>query len=171
MAMTVQQRRKRDILIVAVAVVLLLGAAVGRSVFQSLFEPLPPGYLTAAPAGDFAKLEWDLLLQGQMPFDGDLWVPEAIKTLHGKPVSVRGFLLPLHKPGASSEFFIAPKPRGCYYCNPPGVSEVVQVNIANGDKLQITGHPITAYGTFSVAQTTSDAVLYTINDAKLASLK
>jgi hypothetical protein len=83
-------------------------------------------------------------------------------------VNLSGYLLPLHTPGVSSQFFIAEQPRGCYFCNPPGVAEVVQINIAGGKQLEPTDRPVQVYGTFKLASgAPSDSALYMINDATL----
>ena len=91
-----------------------------------------------------------------------------MKPLVGKLATVRGFLLPLH-PGKAPEFFVAPKPRGCYFCYPPGISEVVKVNMSHDRKVDITDRPVEVYGKLRLAKdsTYREECLYYMDDAEL----
>ncbi|MHB9131598.1 MAG: DUF3299 domain-containing protein [Armatimonadota bacterium] len=163
-----QQQRRRNIIWIAVTLGALLLVALGPWVKQYL--TVPEGYLSQPPADKYIPLNWDVLTQGDWPQEGDPKVPQDLRTLDGKQVSVRGFILPLDDPGQSFQMFIAPKPRGCYFCFPPGVSEVVLVTTAGDKKLPLTNRPVTAYGTFRVANGSKrDRSLYTIENAVMSS--
>ncbi len=169
MAATYRQRRIRAWILGIVIAVVLVGAAAGKEVLQLVFGPKLAGYLTEAPAGSFTALAWPVLHNGQWEYDTKPIVPQEVAALDGQQVSVHGFLLPLHESGASAQFFIAEKPRGCYFCNPPGIAEVVTINLAGGKALEMTDWPVTAYGTLHVATgAEGDAVLYRLEDVVLA---
>jgi len=167
--LTISQRRRRNtyfiIGIVGVGALIALAYAMGW-----LFVLLPfnsEGYLHNTPPGLFTKLDWKVLQRGQWDEGQDPIVPEALKPLAGKPVTLRGYLLPLH-PGKAPEFFLAPKPRGCYFCFPPGIAEVVKINMKAKQNLDITSLPVEAYGIFRVAADPGTReTLYALDDAQL----
>lgn len=156
---TAKQRRRRGMFIGMAIVLIIIGYV--------LLTP-PSGYALHAPAGSFAPLEWKHLQEGQWNNKSKPVIANEVKRLDGQQVVLHGFLLPLHKPAAASQFFVAGRPRGCYFCNPPGVSEVAQVNVAGGKELPFTDLPVTIYGRLKVATgSPDDEMLYIIDDATL----
>lgn len=168
MALTIHQRRRRDTIIAVAAMCVILFALLGKTVVQAIIIPDMPGYAKQAPAGSFAPLPWDQLQQGKMQYGFSPEIPKSISALNGKPVLLRGFMLPLHKSGESSEFFIAAKQRGCAFCNPPGPADVVKIKIAGGKQMTPTDWPVKVYGKFRAATGAGkDEALYLIDDATL----
>ncbi|HEX2949944.1 MAG TPA: DUF3299 domain-containing protein [Armatimonadota bacterium] len=171
MTLTLQQQQRRNKHITFGAVIVILIAFAANPIWQAISGPKVPGYLKKAPAGHYTLVNWHNVQRGQWEYGKKPIVPQDVAKLQGKRVCIQGYLLPLHNPGVSSQFFIAPKPRGCYYCNPPGVSEVVQINIKDGKQLSPPdwNWPVKAYGVFHVATgATNDQVLYALNDSGLA---
>jgi len=168
MALTRQERRSR------VKVILIVVGVVGAFfALQSnaLLHRLPPGYAAEPPPGHWESLNWEQLHKGTWRYGHPPVLPAEVAALDGKPASVRGFLLPLHTPGKSSQFFISDRPRGCYFCNPPGVAEVIELNLAGGRELSLYGGVVTAYGIFHVATgAASDRVLYWMDEVVLVPL-
>ena len=116
-------------------------------------------------AGQYDPLDWNYLLKGVVgPDKKSLIIPTLVKNEDGKNVMAEGFLLPLHTGTESNEFYIAPKPRGCYFCYPPGPSEVIKFAIAGGEKIRQTDYRVYVYGKF-VAGAENEGVMYKINDA------
>jgi hypothetical protein len=169
MSMTIQQKRKRDMTITVIVVLVALSCLAVKRAYEGINGQLLPGYLPAAPQGNYAALDWGLLQQGTWDIGHGPQSPAALLHLNGTPARLSGHLLPLHTPGVSSQFFIAAKPRGCYFCNPPGVAEVVQVNIAGNKQIADTDYPVTVYGTFRVATKVNDPLgnLYVLDDAQV----
>jgi len=167
MAVAFQQRRRRDIMIGVLGMIGILCLLLGRNFVEAITGPNIPGYAQQAPAGSFVALDWQILQQGRWDDGKPPVVPTPLHALAGKKVRLRGFLLPLHS-ATAAQFFISEKPRGCFFCYPPGIAEVVQLNIAGGKQLEITGLPVTAYGTLHPAvDAKTDAALYTMNDTIL----
>lgn len=165
MALSYRQRKQRATLFSILAVLAVLIMVFGKMAVEYITGPKIPGYATAVPAGTFADLDWKVMLKGHWEYGEVPFIPASVQPLAGKPVRLKGFLLPLHKPGISSEFFLAPKPRGCYFCNPPGASEIAQINIAGGKELQPTSWPVTVFGTLKLATAEgSGQVLYTLDN-------
>jgi hypothetical protein len=165
MALTQQKKRAR------VKFLLLIGGIIGLfAAMQSkaLMHRHPPGYLDQPPAGQFQALSWDELQKANWVYGHKPVVPESLRALNGKQVKVRGFLLPLHSAVKGSQFFMSNTPGGCYFCNPPAVNSVVQLNLAGGKELDLCAGAVDAYGTFHVATgAPTDHVLYWMDEVKL----
>ncbi|MEI6519386.1 MAG: DUF3299 domain-containing protein [bacterium] len=163
-----QKKRKRNILIAIGVIVLLLVIWVmsDKDLMQLVIGPKLPGYSKHAPSGQYADIDWKNLQQGCWEYGKKPIVKPDIAQMSDKYVHVKGFMLPFHEAGPSSQFFIAGRPRGCYFCNPPGVAEIVQVNVANGKQLDLTDWPVSIYGTLKVATgKPDDKMLYIIDNA------
>jgi len=158
--------RKTNLALLALPLLALL--ILGKPLINALTPGNIPGYAKDPPSGNYAPLSWPLIQQGQWQYGQPPVVDYSLQQLDGRAVMLSGYLLPLHTPGVSSQFFIAEQPKGCYFCNPPGVAEVVQINVAGGKELQPTDRPVQVYGAFKVASgAPTDSVLYVINDATL----
>ncbi len=166
--LTFKQRRRRSNITVACILVGAAFIATAKALgFLGILLPVSvPGYLNKPPAGQFAELDWTLLQKGRWDEDTPPAPLPPIKALSGQQVTLRHcFMLPLHQGGEADEFFVAPKPRGCYFCFPPGVAEVVHVKMANGKKIQPIDRPVTVFGTFTAATGVADSYLYSIDNA------
>ena len=154
-----QQKRRRAITLGVIIAVI--------SVAYVLIKP-PAGYALRPPTGSYASIQWKALQAGQWRVKQKPVVVDAVRQLNGKPVVLKGFLIPLHTPSASSDFFFSERPRGCYFCNPPSISEVVQVTVHGGKEIPFTDLPVTVYGKLKVASgAPTDDMLYSIDDATL----
>lgn len=163
-----RKKRQRNILIFIGALFLLLVIWVmsDNDLMQFIIGPKLSGYTKHAPVGKYSYIDWKTLQQGRWEYGGKPVVKSEIVEMSDTFVHVKGFMLPFHEAGPSSQFFIAGKPRGCYFCNPPGVAEIVGVNVANGQKLNLTDWPVSVYGTLKVATgKPDDKMLYIIDDA------
>ena len=165
MALTVQQKRRRDMTIVALTIILVVVATLGKTTLSYIFKPSFPGYADAVPAGNYAPLDWGQLATGDWPMNGKPLIPDTVKPLEAKSVMAKGFILPLHNTGDSNEFFLAEKQMGCYFCNRPKISEVIKVKIAGGKNVNPVDFPTRVFGTLRLAP--DDGSLYVIDDAVL----
>lgn len=162
------RRKRRDTIIGVIAVMALVAFVLGPSLIHALIVPDMPGYLKHQPAGNYTPLDWEVLLKGDWPADGSPKVPPAVQAMDGKQVALHGFMAPPHQPGAASVFYVSAKPRGCYFCYPPGIMEVARIKIAGAQEIQYTDWPVMVYGKFRVATGNSqDETLYMIDDAQL----
>lgn len=55
--------------------------------------------------------------------------PDAVKALDGKPVSLRGFMVPLTDGGPQRRFILAANPVGCPACERPGPASMLHVQV------------------------------------------
>ena len=160
-----KKARKRTLLII-VGVVVLFVAMQSKSLVQAIVAPSPPGYDKTKPAGDYTPLDWDTLQKGAWTYGSKPRLAEGMAALEGKPVTVRGYMLPLHSAAVGGQWFFASKPRGCYFCNPPGISDVIEINMPKSKEIEPSTWQVDVYGTFHMAQgKPSDALLYWIDDA------
>ena len=81
----------------------------------------PSGYAAHAPAGNLYPAGMEATQAGQWENKSKPVIVDEVKRLNGQQVKLQGFLLPLHEPAAAAQFFVADRPRGCYFCNPPGI--------------------------------------------------
>lgn len=158
-----RKRRKKMVgLIVGVLVVVMFGKSLAQTIVSSS-KPLPDGYVGTPPPESYAEAKWDDLKKGKWNQKSKPRVADDIAALDGQRVHVKGFLLPLHTAGAASEFFIASSPGGCYFCNPPGVAEIVMARTKDDKKMEATQLPVDVYGTLKLATgAPDDQALYLI---------
>jgi hypothetical protein len=170
---TLARRKKRLYGGIAICAVVLV--VFGKTLTQTIVAasaPPPPGYVDAATMSGAPDLNWDELYKGRWERKQKPSVPQNVASMDGQAVRVKGFMLPLHEPGDASEFFLAKSPGGCYFCNPPGVSEVVTAETEGGKKMSPTQMPVYAYGRLHVATGgPDDKALYVIDHAVFAIAK
>jgi hypothetical protein len=158
-------QKKRFVFYGVLILVVAIWVMADKDLRQFITGPDLPGYALKAPSGEYTNLDWKMLQQGKWPYGKTPVINKQIIALSGKKVCLKGFMLPLHDAGPSSQFFIAEQPRGCYFCNPPGIAEVAQINIANNKQINITDWPVCAYGILKVAAgKPDDKMMYTIDD-------
>jgi Protein of unknown function (DUF3299) len=105
--------------------------------------------LKADPGGVVA--EWDLLRSWKYQ-EGLVGLPETIRALDGKKVTMAGFLLPLYEFDDIHEFNLVASHWSCCFGVPPGVTGWVHVRLAAGQTgLPNTSEPLRVSGTFHVA--------------------
>ena len=159
-----RKRRKKTVgLIVGALVLVMFGKSLAQTIVYSGMPP-PDGYSAKPPPEDYTEIKWDDLKKGKWPQQKSKpHVDDAIAALDGRRVHVKGFLLPLHTAGAAAEFFIAATPGGCYFCNPPGVADVVMAHTKDNSKMEATQLPVDVYGTLKLATgAPDDQALYLI---------
>jgi hypothetical protein len=97
-------------------------------------------------------------------------VPENIKALDSKKVSVSGFMLPLKlQEGRVTEFILLKNQMMCCYGRPPVINEWIHVKILNGIKPAMD-QTITIYGTLHVSEYKENAQmlgLYRLDGEKM----
>ena len=129
---------------------------------------VPPGYTYRRPKGEYAEIPWSALRKGDWPRGGKPRTPSAVQDLDGKPVMVKGWLLPLHNATAASEFFISTRASGCPFCNPVGVGDLVTLQTKGGRKMEMLDLPVMAFGTLHVATgAPMDQSLYLMTDTTI----
>ncbi len=162
---TMKQRRTAGTLL-GVGIAIVIGLFTMWSTVAELFNG-PSGYVKHPPTGQYISVNWDELAKGELLRTGKAIVPPEVANLDGKIVRISGFSQPLHHATAGSTLFITPKPGSCYYCSPPSMNGVVEVDMARGRSVELIGDHLYAFGKLKIASSTSDHSLYTLQDAVL----
>lgn len=167
MANRFQQKRKRAI-IAGIIIALAISAIVLAEPIKETLYGLP-GFSVKAPSGTYNELSWTKLGKANWEAGGIPEIPDNVKNYDGKNVQIAGFMYPMSEHYDNSErIYLAPKPSSCYFCTPPAVNEVIEVNTAKAKKVKVLDNrSIVIYGKFRVAKNADDAALYYIDDAEV----
>jgi len=165
MAMSFQQRRKLSITIGVLFAVGVVAFIMWKPISDAFIAP--DGYAVHVPAGNFTHANWSDLMKATKQAGAQAVIPANVKALDGQAVAIHGYLLPLHSGVDSNQFFLAPKPGNCYFCNPPGIGEAIEINVAGGKRLPLSDRPVSVYGKFRVTDGVRRA-LYIVDDATLS---
>ena len=94
-------------------------------------------------------------------------IPDQIKALNDKEVSVRGYMLPMtFQRGLTTDFLILRNQSMCCYGIPPKITEWVNVRTSGKGIKPIMDEPITVCGTFHVGEVRENGALvgiYSLN--------
>lgn len=94
---------------------------------------------------------------------------DYVARLHGKRVSLVGFMRPTTADGGSelAGFLLTEFPVGCWFCEAPDPTGVVSVELAAGSTAAFTRDPVKVQGVLKLNRTDPEGYLFTITDAKL----
>lgn len=143
--------------------------------------------VTAPPAtsGGYATVGFEQLSGYQIEISDDLLgpqtnktvltadgqIPEPIKELNNKKISLRGFMLPLKvEGGLVTEMLIMKDQSMCCYGSTPRINEWVSVKMKGGVK-PLMDEPVTLMGTLKVGETRENGYLvgiYAMDGDKMA---
>jgi hypothetical protein len=112
-------------------------------------------------------LDWSVLTSYEYKA-GLLDVPDAIKALDGKTVTMRGFLMPLYEFDDIHEFVLVATHMSCCFGIPAGINGQVLVHLAQKDGLPNTNEPIEVRGTFHVREKSQEGYVLSIYDMEPA---
>lgn len=129
-------------------------------------RPAPTARPAQAPAASSAQaLSWAALgrvrMQGNRPqFDA------AVQRLHGRQVTLQGFMLPLEQTPRQTMFLLTAVPmQDCFYCIPSGPESFVEIRLAQ--PVPFSYNRITVTGRFETLA--SDPIgLYRITGARVS---
>jgi hypothetical protein len=146
-------------------------------------SPTPPtpqgeaGYLNVGfdkLSGYQIEVSDDLLgpQTNKVPLSADAQIPEPIKELNNKKISLRGFMLPLKvEGGLVTELLIMKDQSMCCYGTTPRINEWVSVKMTKGGVKPLMDEPVTFMGTLKVGETRENGYLvgiYAMDGEKMA---
>jgi hypothetical protein len=143
----------------------------GTIVFKSsraLVRGLDPSRLPAIKPDGVNPLPWAALAETEF---GPKHRPEFLKyveQLDGKRVSLTGYMTPAGN--AASEltgFLFTEFPVGCWFCESPGPTQVLTVELADGVTTQYTRAALKVTGTLKLNRTDPERFPFTITDARI----
>ena len=146
-------------------------------------SPAPPtlqaeaGYLNVGfdkLSGYQIEVSDDLLgpQTNKVPLSADAQIPELVKELNNKKISLRGFMLPLKvEGGLVTELLIMKDQSMCCYGTTPRINEWVSVKMTKGGVKPLMDEPVTFMGTLKVGETRENGYLvgiYAMDGEKMA---
>jgi hypothetical protein len=134
-------------------------------------RPLPPSPAGAGVATSSDALSFDVLTSYDY-VKGMANLPDAIKALDGKTVTMRGFLLPLYEFDDIHEFVLVANHMSCCFGIPSGMNGQVYVKLAGaGRGLPNTNEPIEVRGTFHAREREVEGYVLSIYEVVDATAK
>lgn len=111
--------------------------------------------------GDLADFDYYTPLPGKKPDEkllAENKIPDAIKNLNGKRVSITGFVMPVDvdREGNVREFALNGNYDMCFYGGPSQINQWVHVKMRDGAKAGFTHEPTTVSGTLEVGELVED---------------
>lgn len=132
----------------------------GTSKSKVVTEAKVEGY-QSLNISDLADFDYYTPLPGEKPNEkllAENKIPEAIKNLDGKRVSVTGFVMPVDvdKEGNVREFALNGNYDMCFYGGPSQINQWVHVKMRDGAKARFSHSPTTVSGTLEVGELVED---------------
>lgn len=165
MANKFQQKRKRAIIAGIIIAIAISAFVLAEPIKETLYGL--PGFSVKAPSGSFVEIPWTQLEKASWEAGGIPVIPDNVSKYAGKNVRISGFMYPMSEHYDNTErIYLAPKPSSCYFCTPPAVNEVIEVNTAKAKKVKVLDNrSIVIYGKFRLAKDAEDSALFYIDDA------
>lgn len=109
--------------------------------------PTESAALTSSAHPTNGLLDFALLRQTQLDQAPPPVFPDILYPLDGQKVRIRGFMVPFDDVKNLSKFMLMATSGGCFFCQPPSVSEVVYVERTGQQKHPYIRGPIEVEGT------------------------
>ena len=170
------------------------GFAMGARLHENVDPINPPGLpagVTVDPATGYLVgvdlepregetfLKWSTLTASTYP-NGVSDVPADVTALHGKPVAMVGFVMPLFEPEQFREFVLVGSTLTCCYGKPPGLGGVLKVDLhEEATALDMDPRPVLVRGRFVIKEMRLNeadpkspvVLLYRIEDGETGGLR
>lgn len=99
-------------------------------------------------------------------------IPEKLKALQGKQVSLAGYMIPMSEALDVTEFMLVQMPFfGCCYSVPPEPNETVMVKMQKGKSTPYVYSPIRITGVFKIQETKIDGFVVSIYEIEASEVK
>ncbi|MCS7013102.1 MAG: DUF3299 domain-containing protein [Chloroherpetonaceae bacterium] len=131
-------------------------------------EPTEPASL---PLPDGVRLTFNDLREYRYSKRDRYPIPEKLKALQGKEVSIAGYMIPMSEALDVTEFMLVQIPFfGCCYSIPPEPNETVMVKMAKGKKTEYVYTPIRVTGKFDIQETKIDGFVVSLYQIEATSV-
>ena len=111
-------------------------------------------------------LPWSALAETALTKKFEPKFLKYIADLEGKSVMFTGFLAPTRNDGLA-EFLVTESPIGCWFCESPGATQVIWVELAEGKTFDFTRRPIQVTGKLELNRTDAESHLFRVTGAKV----
>lgn len=113
------------------------------------------------------KLPWALLADTRLNAKGQPAFPKYLQQLQGKKVSLHGFMQPFKDSADVASFMLIEYPVGCWFCEMPGLTGIVQVEMPKGMTAGYTRELMHITGELMLNSTDPEEFLFTIRNAQV----
>jgi tetratricopeptide (TPR) repeat protein len=149
-------------------------ATVGTTEFRSrraLVRAIDPSRLPTLRPDGVNPIVWAAVGETEYGRDAKPVFLKYLDALDGKRVSVTGFMAP--GPGGRGTdtltgFVLTENPVGCWFCETPGPTQVLMVELAPGQTAEPTRNVVKVAGTLRLNRTDPEQYPFTITNARLA---
>ena len=115
-------------------------------------------------------LVWSILAETTLDRHFQPTFPPYLRDLNGHSVSLEGYLQPIGDDVELNSFLLIENPVGCWYCEMPAITGMVQVNMTPPQAAHFTRKAIRVTGKFHLNTTGAEDFLYTISNAQMVSI-
>jgi hypothetical protein len=114
---------------------------------------------------------WKLLMKTKLTLDEKNWVytaaiPDDVKALNGRPLTITGFIMPLQNEEKQTWFLLSRLTPVCPFCPPGEPNEILEVKAAQ--PIPFTYDPIRLTGTFRLIDEGAKGLFYQLDKAQPA---
>jgi hypothetical protein len=134
----------------------------------------------APPASTPAAVDWKMLDRTSAEISNGMHnakisYPADLQALNNKPVAIVGFMTPFEDLSDMTKFLLMPTSGGCFFCNPPSMTQVLMVEQLKdgkkrhdfiGDTIMVTG-TLRLYSKDSKHPAHLAEFIYALDDAKV----
>jgi hypothetical protein len=114
------------------------------------------------------EVTWNQLAE----LENSATVPEEIKSLLNKPISVKGFMMPLdYSQKKIAEYLLMPYVPACMHVPPPPANQLILVKMEAGKEVEPSFYPVEVTGTLSVNPSEEFESSYEMSGTAMSELK
>ncbi len=111
------------------------------------------------------RLPWSALAETTLTKKFEPEFLKYIGDLDGRTVTFTGFLRPTRNGDGLGEFLMTEMPIGCWFCESPGATQVIWVELTDGKTIDFTRAPIQVTGKLELNRTDAESHLYRVTGA------
>ena len=127
--------------------------------------PLPP-----IDAKGINPIPWELFGETVLEKPFKPGFPKYLRELHGKQISMAGFMVPLREDTEMTAFLFIESPVGCWYCEMPETTGILYVEMPAGQSATYRRGLVRIVGRLSLNQSDPEDFLYTVKNARVGAL-
>lgn len=132
----------------------------------------PSESLRPTPLGTPTRITFNDLREYRFSRKANNPIPEKLKALQGKEVSLAGYMIPMSEALDVTEFMLVQMPFfGCCYSVPPEPNETVMVKMQKGKTTPYVYSPIRVTGLFKIQETKIDGFAVSIYEIEASQVK
>jgi hypothetical protein len=134
-------------------------------------RPLPQhveeGALPEITADGLNELPWSVLADTKLDRKLKPTFPRYLHDLDGKRVTLSGYMQPLGGDIDCASFLLIENPVGCWYCEMPDMTGMLQIELPSGKTFAYTRQRIRVEGTLTLNPADPESFLFTVTKAQV----